>query len=174
MLKIRTMVWKADQTQSITAANDKRVTQVGSFLRTFKVDELLQLWNVLTGDMNLVGPRPDVPADVALYTPQERKILDIKPGLVDLASLFFHDEGKKLQQSDSLPEDYYQRIFPLKKKLMLFYVKNQTFAFDCKILALTTLLFFSQKATHAFFLSLLKSYKAPRSLVQDCIRETMS
>ncbi len=97
MIKFRTMTpdaWKSGVNS--TAAGDRRVTRVGRWLRQAKLDELPQLWNVLTGDMSLVGPRPPVAAAVNLYTVEERRMLNVRPGITDLASIVFADEGEIL------------------------------------------------------------------------------
>ena len=127
LFKIRTMTWRADTQRSITSQNDPRITPWGGFLRRTKLDELLQLWNVVRGDMSLVGPRPDVyEGGVSLYTAEEKTILSVKPGLVDLASLFFHNEGEYLEHFSGPHCIYISTLFPLKKKLMLFYVAHHS------------------------------------------------
>ena len=100
MVKFRTMIpdaWKSGV--SSTACGDRRITRVGKILRRAKLDELPQLWNVLTGDMSLVGPRPQVEPDAALYTAEERRLFDVRPGITDLASIVFADEGEILAGS---------------------------------------------------------------------------
>ncbi len=100
MIKFRTMLpdaWKSGV--SSTALGDRRITRVGKLLRGAKLDELPQLWNVLTGDMSLVGPRPQVEPDAALYTAEEQRLFDVRPGMTDLASLVFADEGEILAGS---------------------------------------------------------------------------
>ena len=80
-----------------TSINDDRITKLGHIIRKFKIDELTQLWNVLIGDMSLVGPRPNVLVDVDLYTNTENKLLEVKPGITDFSSIVFSDEGKILE-----------------------------------------------------------------------------
>ena len=93
MIKLRSMVINADKSGiDSTAANDNRITALGQFIRRYKLDELTQLWNVLKGDMSLVGPRPNVKRETDLYTPVERKLLDVKPGITDISSIVFSDE----------------------------------------------------------------------------------
>ncbi|HSP67114.1 MAG TPA: sugar transferase, partial [Bryobacteraceae bacterium] len=94
MVKFRTMIpdaWKSGV--SSTGSRDRRITRVGKLLRRAKLDELPQLWNVLIGDMSLVGPRPQVEADAALYSGEESRLLEVRPGITDLASIVFSDEG---------------------------------------------------------------------------------
>jgi len=97
MVKLRSMVVRADRTGvDSTAGNDPRITIVGRLIRKLKLDELSQLWNVLKGDMSLVGPRPNVPREVALYTKEEDHLLDVRPGITDISSIVFADEGEIL------------------------------------------------------------------------------
>ena len=140
MVKFRTMVpgaWKTGVNS--TAAGDRRITRTGRWLRRAKLDELPQLWNVLTGDMSLAGPRPQVRADADLYTAQEQRILEMRPGITDLASIVFADEGEILAGSAD-PDLLYNRIIrPWKSRLALVYCERRTFLADLKILALTLL-----------------------------------
>ncbi|MCF0147264.1 MAG: sugar transferase, partial [Clostridium sp.] len=100
--KFRTMVTDAEKLgKQITIGNDSRITKVGAFLRKFKIDELPQLFNVLLGDMSLVGPRPEVPKYVALYNDEQKKVLSIRPGITDMASLRYKDENDILGKVDN-------------------------------------------------------------------------
>src|SRR5215471_6047307 len=105
--KFRTMVPDADKHgPSVTGTGDKRITYLGRILRRTKLDELPQLWNVLRGEMSLVGPRPEVPCYVELYTAAQRTILEHKPGITDLASLCFRDEESLLQNTEDTDQFY--------------------------------------------------------------------
>ena len=138
MVKIRSMIIKADQTGvDSTAGDDKRITPVGRLVRKLKLDELSQLWNVLKGDMSLVGPRPNVPREVAMYTPDENKLLEIRPGITDLSSIVFADEGDILQGAEDPDLRYHQIIRPWKSRLGLLYVKKVGFFLDLKLIFLT-------------------------------------
>lgn len=140
MLKFRTMVpdaWKNGVNS--TASSDQRITRVGAWLRRFKLDELPQLWNVLTGGMSLVGPRPQVPSDAALYTDEESRLLSVRPGITDLASIVFADEGEILAGSADPDLLYNQIIRPWKSRLGLAYIGRATPALDIRIIALTLL-----------------------------------
>jgi lipopolysaccharide/colanic/teichoic acid biosynthesis glycosyltransferase len=140
MLKFRTMVpdaWRNGVNS--TAASDRRITRVGAWLRRFKLDELPQLWNVLTGSMSLVGPRPQVPSDAALYTDEESRLLSVRPGITDLASIVFADEGEILAGSADPDLLYNQIIRPWKSRLGLAYISRATVALDLRIVALTLL-----------------------------------
>jgi lipopolysaccharide/colanic/teichoic acid biosynthesis glycosyltransferase len=98
MVKLRSMIINADKSGvDSTGSNDRRITPVGHFIRRYKLDELTQLWNVLKGDMSLVGPRPNVKRETDLYTLEEKKLLSVKPGITDFASIVFSDEGDILK-----------------------------------------------------------------------------
>ncbi len=138
ILKFRTMVANAEAIGgSTTPADDPRVTSVGRVLRRTKLDELPQLWNVLKGDMSFVGPRPQVPWAVALYTPEERLILSVRPGITDYASLQFANEGEILRGSTDPDRDYMEKIHPEKMRLSLEYVRSRSFTRDLAIIART-------------------------------------
>jgi lipopolysaccharide/colanic/teichoic acid biosynthesis glycosyltransferase len=125
MVKFRSMIVRADRTGvDSTATNDPRITPLGRFIRRFKLDELPQLWNVLKGEMSLVGPRPNVDRETAIYTAEERRLLSIRPGITDLASIVFSDEGEILAGSADPDLRYNQVIRPWKSRLSLLYVDH--------------------------------------------------
>jgi lipopolysaccharide/colanic/teichoic acid biosynthesis glycosyltransferase len=128
--KFRTMISAAEQAgPAVTKDGDARVTRIGRLLRKTKLDELPQLWNVLKGEMSLVGPRPEVPHYVERYTPEQREILRCKPGITDLASLSFRDEETLLGHADNVEEFYIQHCIPRKLKL------NQEYAARANLLS---------------------------------------
>ena len=136
--KFRTMVQNADKIgTSVTTGNDPRITPLGRILRKTKLDELPQLFNVLIGDMSLVGPRPDVPEIIAKYTPEMRRVLEIKPGITSLATLHFKNEEELLAKVSNPDEFYEKRLVPLKVKLAMEHVDRKSFLFDLKILLQT-------------------------------------
>jgi len=136
--KFRTMVTNAEAVGgSTTPEDDPRVTAVGRFLRGNKLDELPQLWNVLIGEMSLVGPRPQVQWAVDLYTPEERLVLSVRPGITDYASLRFANEGEILKGSKDPDRDYMEKIHPEKMRLSLEYVRSRSFSGDLSIIAQT-------------------------------------
>jgi lipopolysaccharide/colanic/teichoic acid biosynthesis glycosyltransferase len=140
MVKFRTMIpdaWKSGVNS--TASSDSRITRVGKWLRKSKLDELPQLWNVVAGDMSLVGPRPQVRADVNLYTSAEFRMLAARPGITDLASIAFADEGEILAGSADPDLLYNQIVRPWKSRLILLYLENRSFLLDLHILLLTAL-----------------------------------
>ena len=138
IFKFRTMVVKAEALGSAsTPEDDQRITRVGRFLRKLKLDELPQLLNVVRGEMSLVGPRPQVPWAVEQYTPEERTILKVRPGITDPASVRFRNEGEILRGSADPDKDYFEKIHPEKMRLSIEYVQKQSFLLDCKILVQT-------------------------------------
>lgn len=136
--KFRTMVSNAEKLgKQITVGNDSRITKVGAFLRKFKIDELPQLFNVFNGDMSFVGPRPEVPKYVALYTKEQRKVLSIRPGITDMASLRYRDENDILGKVDN-PEEYYINVIMQDKlKLNLEYIEKSNIIFDISLILKT-------------------------------------
>ena len=140
MVKIRSMIVKADRTGvDSTAGDDRRITPIGHLVRKLKLDELSQLWNVLKGDMSLVGPRPNVPREVALYTAEEKRLLEVRPGITDLSSIVFADEGDILQGAEDPDLRYHQIIRPWKSRLGLLYVRKAEFFLDLELIFLTVI-----------------------------------
>ena len=138
IFKFRTMMPDAEiRGGPSTADGDPRVTRFGRFLRKAKLDELPQLFNVLVGDMSLVGPRPEVPQYVALFTEEERSILNVRPGITDWASLWNPDEGALLSGDPDPERAYLERIRPEKIRLQLDYVRRRSTWVDLGILART-------------------------------------
>lgn len=136
--KLRTMVPDAESRgRALTVGGDPRITRVGRWLRRFKVDELPQLWNVLRGEMSLVGPRPEVPRYVALYTPDQRRVLDLVPGITDPASIRFRDESTLLAASSDPEALYLHEILPQKLDLALRYAGQANLRSDIGVLIRT-------------------------------------
>ena len=140
LIKFRTMHTHADKKGLLTVGGrDVRVTAIGYFLRKYKIDELPQLINVLVGSMSLVGPRPEVSKYVNLYNVQQLQVLNVRPGITDLASLEFINENELLAQSSNPEETYIQSIMPQKLALNLKYIAQQSFGTDVKIIYKTIL-----------------------------------
>jgi lipopolysaccharide/colanic/teichoic acid biosynthesis glycosyltransferase len=139
MVKFRSMVIRADLSGvDSTAGDDPRITSLGKFIRRFKLDEIPQLWNVLKGEMSLVGPRPNVERETVLYTTDEKRLLSVRPGITDLASIVFADEGEILQGSADPDLKYNQVIRPWKSRLGLLYVDARPgVATDLRVILLT-------------------------------------
>ncbi len=138
LLKFRTMRPGSEAKGQLTiGGRDPRVTAVGYWLRKTKLDELPQLWNVLVGDMSVVGPRPEVPRYVALYTPEQRRVLDVRPGITGMASIDYIDENEILARSSDPERTYIEEILPAKLALDLRYVQERSLALDLRILLIT-------------------------------------
>lgn len=137
ILKFRTMRVDADSSgPGVTRADDSRVTKIGAVLRGMKLDELPQLWNVLRGEMSLVGPRPELPMYVSLYEARFSSVLTVRPGLTDPASIVFRDEQRFLRGANH-EEDYVRRILPRKLGLYERYIRRASLAYDLKLIAET-------------------------------------
>lgn len=133
--KFRTMVVDADkQGRLITVGADSRITRIGKILRKLKLDELPQLINVLVGEMSFVGPRPEVPRYVALYNDEQRQVLNMTPGITDLASIKFRHESDILAAADDPDASYINDIMPQKLLINLEYAKNISVWNDIKII----------------------------------------
>jgi lipopolysaccharide/colanic/teichoic acid biosynthesis glycosyltransferase len=139
LYKFRSMIINAaDRGPGITTSGDPRIIPIGRLLRRTELDELPQLWNVLRGDMNLVGPRPEDPRYVALYTPAQRAIFDMRPGITSLASLRYRNEETLLDGSE-WETHYVQEILPAKLALDLDYARRATLWHDLLIILRTIL-----------------------------------
>lgn len=135
IFKFRTMRVGSDKGSQITiGGRDPRVTRAGYWLRKFKIDELPQLINVFIGDMSLVGPRPEVRRYVALYTPEQMHVLDVRPGITDAASIKFRNESEFLKQVDDPEKHYIEVIMPMKLDLYLQYVNCHSFKGDIRLI----------------------------------------
>lgn len=138
LYKFRTMYVGADRKQLITVGeHDARITNIGYFLRKYKIDELPQLWNVLIGDMSIVGPRPEVKKYVDLYTEQQRAILRVKPGITDYASIEYTNENELLGKAENPDQTYITQIMPDKIRYNMKYINNPTLHEYFKIIFLT-------------------------------------
>lgn len=147
LLKFRSMQPGSEALGQLTiGGRDPRITGVGHFLRRTKLDELPQLWNVLKGDMSVVGPRPEVPRYVALYTPEQQVVLSVRPGITGMASLDYVDENELLARSDDPERTYVEEVMPAKLALDLRYVRERSFALDLRIIAATLRLIFRDRA----------------------------
>ncbi len=138
MLKFRTMVRNADKIGGpSTSDDDPRITRIGHFLRKYKLDELPQLINVLKGEMSFVGPRPEVLSEIKESPEKYTKILSVKPGITDYASLQFPNEGEILKGAADPHQAYKEKIQPEKMRLQERYVDERSFWTDCRILGAT-------------------------------------
>ena len=138
LIKFRTMRIGSDKGRLITVGGrDTRITKVGYYLRKYKLDELPQLWNVLKGDMSLVGPRPEVEKYVRLYTPEQLVVLNIRPGITDYASIAFSNENEILGKAENPARMYIEEIMPQKINYNLKYINNPSLKEYFKIILLT-------------------------------------
>ncbi|MES2629919.1 MAG: sugar transferase [Bacteroidota bacterium] len=135
LFKFRTMRPFADTEGKLTVGNaDNRITRVGGFLRKYKLDELPQFLNILNGDMSFVGPRPEVPDFVQLYSEAQRRVLSVRPGLTDYASLKYINENELLGKAEDPKQYYIDVIMPDKIRLGIQYADNQSIAEDLRII----------------------------------------
>lgn len=140
IFKFRTMVVDADKKGlSITVGRDSRITRVGAFLRKTKLDELAQLLNVLCGQMSFVGPRPEVPRYVELYTPYQRQVLLVRPGITDYASIAYRNENDLLAGADDPEKMYIETIMPDKIELNMKYLREISPLADLRLILKTVI-----------------------------------
>ncbi len=138
IFKFRSMRSGSDKKGLLTVGNiDMRITKVGKFIRKYKLDEFAQLINVLKGDMSLVGPRPEVPKYVDMYTAEQKEILRVKPGITDFASIEYFNENEILARSKDPEKTYIEEIMPAKLKLNRKYIESMSFKTDIQIIWMT-------------------------------------
>ncbi len=171
MVKLRSMLIHADTTGvDSTALNDSRITPVGHFIRKYKLDEVTQLWNVLIGQMSLVGPRPNVEAETRLYTKEERRLLSVRPGITDFSSIVFADEGEILDGRENPDLAYNQLIRPWKSRLSLFYIDQRSLALNLRLIYLTLVGIISRGRVLEEVAKELRHRGASAELVQIALR----
>lgn len=138
LYKFRTMCTGADKGSLITVGgDDARITKVGRFLRKYKIDEFPQFLNILKGEMSIVGPRPEVRKYVDMYTPEQMRVLSVRPGLTDYASIRYVNENELLATSPDPEKTYIEEIMPDKLKLNLKYIDEQSVGTDLRIILMT-------------------------------------
>ncbi|MDA9561797.1 sugar transferase [Gammaproteobacteria bacterium] len=173
MIKLRSMIVNADASGvDSTGANDSRITAIGHLIRKFKLDELTQLWNVLMGDMSLVGPRPNVISETNLYTDVEKKLLDVRPGITDISSIVFSDEGDILSNHDDPDLAYNQLIRPWKSRLGIIYINNQSFLLDLQLIFMTLIAILSKKKALNWISKKLMELNVDENIIEVCKRES--
>jgi lipopolysaccharide/colanic/teichoic acid biosynthesis glycosyltransferase len=136
LFKLRSMRTN-NQGPHITAAADVRPTRVGSLLRSYKLDELPQLWNIVLGDMSFVGPRPEIPRYVDSANPAWRDLLSVRPGITDLASIVFRHEEKMFPEGVDVEQFYCLELLPKKLALSTFYLRTRSLRRDLRLIAVT-------------------------------------
>ena len=138
LIKFRTMYIGADKLGGLTVGNhDQRITPVGLFLRKYKLDELPQLWNVLKGEMSIVGPRPELRKYVELYSEEQKKVLEVRPGITDIASLDYINENEILGTSMDPEKTYIEQIMPAKLELNKVFLNNRSIRNYFRIIGIT-------------------------------------
>jgi len=167
MIKLRSMKVNADSSGvDSTSGNDPIITWVGKFIRKFKLDELTQLWNVLVGDMSLVGPRPNVKRETDLYTNEEKRLLTVRPGITDISSIVFSDEGDILEGQADPDIAYNQLIRPWKSRLGLIYIDSMQPLLDVKLIWLTILAIVSRKHALSGITKLLEDLRVDSDIIK--------
>jgi len=171
MIKLRSMVVRADATKvDSTANNDSRITIIGRTIRRCKFDEIPQLWNVLVGEMSLVGPRPNVSRETDLYTSEEKVLLSVRPGITDISSIIFADEGSILEGKPDPDLTYNQIIRPYKSRFGLLYVANAGVLLDIRLILLTLLSAVNRQAALVRISDVVAELGAPPELVAVATR----
>jgi lipopolysaccharide/colanic/teichoic acid biosynthesis glycosyltransferase len=147
LYKLRSMILRENVGFQSTSINDKRILKIGKIIRSTKIDELPQIFNVIKGDINFVGPRPNVKEEVDKYIETEKKILDYKPGITDFSSIIFSDEGEILKDSKDPDLDYNLLIRPRKNLIAVLYFKDRSILIDVYIIFLTILNILNRELT---------------------------
>lgn len=172
MVKLRSMIVNADRSGvDSTGAGDRRITPLGHFIRRYKLDELTQLWNVLKGDMSIVGPRPNVRRETDLYTAVERRLLSVRPGITDFASIVFADEGDILADKADPDIAYNQLIRPWKSRLGLFYIDKRSVLLDLRLIWLTAMAIVSRRRALDSVVGLLQQLGAGDDVIRVARRD---
>lgn len=166
MVKIRSMVVNADRSGvESTGTGDKRITPLGHFIRRFKIDEAIQLWNVLIGDMSLVGPRPNTMIAVDGYSPEQMQLLDVRPGITDFSSIVFSDEGDVIKDYADADGAYNRLIWPWKAKLGLLYVQNASVLLNIWLIYITVIAIRDRRAALKALQNILRRYTTDERLL---------
>jgi lipopolysaccharide/colanic/teichoic acid biosynthesis glycosyltransferase len=172
MIKIRSMVSGADRMGGeSTGSHDPRITPLGHFIRRWKLDELSQLSNVLIGDMSLVGPRPNTVNGVAVYTPAERALLKVRPGITDFSSIVFSDEGEIIKDAVDPDVAYDVLIRPWKSRLGLLYASHASIFLDLQLIFLTVVAIIDKQAALRGIETLVQRHSQDWALLQVVRRE---
>jgi lipopolysaccharide/colanic/teichoic acid biosynthesis glycosyltransferase len=172
MIKFRSMVANADLIGPTSATgSDFRITRIGKIVRAYKLDELLQLWNILKGDMSLVGPRPQVMSCVALYTAEEKRMLSVRPGITDPASIVLSDQERILEGSSDPDFVYNQAIRPWKSRLALAYIDHRSFWIDIWLIILTVVAIVSKPLSLRALGVLLNMWKLNPLVIRMAARQ---
>ncbi len=173
MIKLRSMVVDADKAGINSTSNkDLRITPIGEKIRKYKLDELTQLWNVLLGDMSLVGPRPNLKNETDLYTDIEKNLLLVKPGITDFSSIVFSDEGKILEDKKDPDLAYNQLIRPWKSRLGLIYIQHQSFLLNLEIIIYTLVALISKRKALSWVSKKLEKLGVDKEIIKISKRDS--
>ena len=171
MYKLRSMIPNADKSNvNSTSLDDPRITKVGKVIRKYKFDEGMQLLNVFFGDMSVVGPRPNILSETKMYTNEENKILNIKPGITDFSSIVFSDEADILHGSNDPDLSYNQLIRPWKSRLGIIYLEYRSFFLDIQIIFYTVIALISKDIALNWIGEKLESFKSDRQIIDVSLR----
>ena len=171
MYKLRSMIPNADKSNvNSTSLSDQRITEVGKIIRKYKFDEGMQLLNVLLGDMSVVGPRPNILTETQMYTDEENKLLNIKPGITDFSSIVFSDEADILQDSNDPDLSYNQLIRPWKSRLGIIYIEYRSFFLDIQIISYTLIALIRKDIALNWIGEKLESFKSDRQIIDVSLR----
>ncbi len=172
MVKLRSMVVNADKSGvDSTGSSDMRITPVGHFIRKYKLDEITQLWNVLLGDMSLVGPRPNVKRETDMYTEVEKKLLFVRPGITDFASIVFSDEGEILEDKEDPDLSYNQLIRPWKSRLGIIYIDNRNVWLDIQLIIYTAVAIISKQLAITWLVGKLENLNVNERIISIATRK---
>ena len=172
MIKFRSMIVDADKSGvDSTSSSDSRITSLGKLIRKYKIDELPNFFNIFIGDMSFVGPRPNVKRETDLYSKEEKKLLVVRPGITDFASIVFSDEGEILDGSDDPDLSYNQLIRPWKSRLGLFYIDKKNIILDFKLIIITAVSVISKRKALGLLNRILASLDADEKLVEIAKRQ---
>ena len=172
LIKIRTMTVDADKKGiSSTSNNDSRIIPIGQKIRKYKIDEITQLFNVLIGNMSLVGPRPNVKSEVDLYTEIEKELLSVKPGITDFSSIVFSDEGKILENKENPDLSYNQLIRPWKSRLGLIYIKHKSILLDLELIIFTLVALISKPMALKWVVKKLEKFDVDQKILDVVKRD---
>jgi lipopolysaccharide/colanic/teichoic acid biosynthesis glycosyltransferase len=171
IIKLRSMIVGADKTGlESTSSDDQRITKIGSLIRKYKLDEVTQLWNVLIGDMSLVGPRPNTTNEVAKYSKSELRLLTVKPGITDISSIVFSDEGKILSSASQPDVEYDTLIRPWKSQLGILYVENANIVIDMYLLITTFVAILNKDLSSKMIILLLNHLNVDNAMKKMALR----
>jgi len=172
MIKLRSMYINSDKKGvSSTSNNDSRITKVGHVIRKYKLDEFTQLWNVLIGNMSLVGPRPTTKSHIFYYSEIEKELLSVKPGITDFSSIVFSDEGKILENKEDPDLSYNQLIRPWKSRLGLIYIKHKSILLDLELIIFTVVALVSKPLALKWVVKKLEKFDVDKKIVEVAKRE---